>query len=145
MRGTGITVTIRPNGARTEVRGLPYAAGGSNYELLGEAFGATRRGQVEYSSGVFSVSRSHTQAVVEFLANRFGCIHVVQYGGVDKCVSACWTANPDTAITCECSCAGSNHGSLRPIGPVVADAGAAGELSVAAAPPREYDVFGPSK
>lgn len=56
-----------------------------------------------------------------------------------KCVEACWkTASPDTAITCECSCAGSNHGSGHPLSKTVSEDGPAGALSVEAAGPREY-------
>lgn len=139
-----VTVIIRPNGARTEIRGLPWnSRPGGNYALLEEAIDASRRGQVDYSkrARTFSVARAHTDNLIRFLADHFGHVHVLQFGGLARCVSACWNADPDTAWECECSCAGSNHGSRQPIGPVVADVGDAGELSVARLGPREWDAY----
>jgi hypothetical protein len=135
-----VTVTIRPK-ARTEIRGLPWLEHGGNYAVLAECIGASRRGQVQYANGIFTVARSHTRALISALARRFGQVHVIQYGGVDKCVEACWNAKPETAIDCVCSCAGINHGSRRPIGVIVSEDGYAGALSVAPAGPREYDVY----
>lgn len=137
-----VTVKIRP-GARTEVRGMPFNKDdrGSNYELLEDAIDATRRGQIKYSGGAFRVARDHTSPLIEFLAHHFGRVHVVQYGGLDRCVAACWDARPETAMLCECSCAGGNHGTGRPIGRIVAET-PVGAFSVASAAPREYDVRG---
>lgn len=140
-----ITVTIRPNGARTEVRGLPWTRPGGSYDVLETAIGATRRGQVQYSDGAFTVSRSHTTVLIRNLADRYGHVHVIQYGGLDRCVAACWTAEADHAWLCQCSCAGRNHGTGVPIGPIVSDGGPGGALSVASLPPNEYDVYGFSR
>lgn len=135
-----VTVTIRP-GARTQIRGLPWTSEpGAGYTVLEECIGATRRGQVRYASGAFSVARSHTHALVAALACRFGRVHVIQYGGIEKCVEACWNAKADTAIACECSCAGANHGTRRPQGKVVSEDGPSGALSVASTGPRKYEV-----
>lgn len=135
-----VTVTIRP-GARTQIRRLPWTGEpGGGYAVLEDCIGATRRGQVLYENGSFSVARGHTQALVSALAQRFGRVHVIQYGGIEKCVEACWNANPETAIACECSCAGDNHGTRRPLGKVVSDDGPSGALSVASTGPRAYDV-----
>lgn len=46
-----ITVVIRP-GKRTEIRNLPYEGKGAGYTILGDMFGASRRGQVEYGASV---------------------------------------------------------------------------------------------
>jgi hypothetical protein len=103
------TVTIRP-GVRTQIRGLPWTGKpADNYAVLEDCIGATRRGQVLYANGNFSVARSHTQALVSGLAKRFGRVHVIQYGGTEMCVEACWNANPETVGLCECSCAGANR------------------------------------
>lgn len=137
-----VTVTIRPK-ARTEIRGLPWTGKPSdNYELIEEYIDASQRGQVRYASGSFSVARGHTQALIAGLARRFGQVHVIQYGGVNTCVEACWDANPETVALCECACAGSNHGSYKPLGKVVRGDGPSGALSVTPAGPREYDVYG---
>ena len=136
-----ITVTIRPNGARTEIRGLPWTGNSrDNYTVLEAAIGASRRGQVTYdrTGRFFSVARGHTGALIAYLGQRSGEVGIIQHGGVARCVSACWNAEPDTAWECECSGAGSNHGSQRPIGRVVADVGAAGALAVAPLEPRRW-------
>lgn len=114
-----------------------------SYALLEEAIGATRRGQVEYSrSGRgFTVARGHTGGLIGFLANHFGHVHVVQHGGLSKCVSACWDADPGSTWECECSCAGINHASRHPLGRIVRNAGEAGDLSVASTGPHEWDVY----
>lgn len=137
---SALTVTIRPNGARTEVRGLPFTGRGGGYAILGSAIGASRRGQVRWdpTRSCFSVARTHTGLLISSLAERYGQVQVIQYGGLARCVSACWSADPETAWDCECSCAGDNHGSRRPIGRVVADVGGAGELAVAPLAPREW-------
>ena len=140
-----VTVTIRPNGARTEIRGLPWTGRpGDTYAVLEEAIDASRQGQVQYShqGRFFSVARSHTHSLIAYLAERYGHVHVIQHGGLAKCVSACWTADPESAWECECSCAGSNHGSGHAIGRIVAESGPTGELSVARLGPREWEVYG---
>jgi hypothetical protein len=86
-----VTVVIRP-AKRTEIRNLPYEGKGAVYSILGEMFNASRKGQVEYNRGVWSVSRPHTIAVIFGLAERYGRVKVIQHGGVDKCVEQCWTA-----------------------------------------------------
>ncbi|GAA1836236.1 hypothetical protein GCM10009795_096740 [Nocardioides hankookensis] len=137
-----ITVTIRPNGARTEVRNLPWdGRPGSGYAIIEDAIDASRRGQVLYSGGAFLVARGHTALLVRRLADRFGHVHVIQHGGTTQCVEACWNASPDTGLTCECSCAGTNHGSGHQLGRIVSESGPAGALSVAPAAAREYDVY----
>jgi hypothetical protein len=135
-----VTVTIRP-GARTQIRGLPWTGSpADNYAILEECIGASRRGQVLYENGGWTVARSHTQVLVAGLAMRFGVVHVIQYGGIEKCVEACWNAKPETAPLCECSCAGANHGTRQPLGMIVSEDGPSGALSVASTGPREYDV-----
>jgi hypothetical protein len=136
-----VTVTVRP-GARTEIRGLPWGRPGEGYEIIGEAIRASRRGQVEYAHGAFTVARSHTVELIEALAARYGRVQVIHHGGLTKCVAECWRARPDTAYECECSCAGANHGSKHPLGRIVSENGPAGELSVASEGARVYDVFG---
>lgn len=139
------TVTIRPNGARTTITDLPWTGdAGGGYALIEECIAATRRGQVQYDrrTRAFSVARSHTAMLIGALAARLGRVAVVQYGGTEQCVEACWNAQPHTAITCECSCAGSNHGTRQPLGKVVSGDGPAGALSVRSAGPRTYVVEG---
>ncbi|WP_181433569.1 hypothetical protein [Curtobacterium sp. MCPF17_031] len=43
-----LTVTIRP-GRRTETQNMPFEGNGRGYTILGDMFGASRRGQVDYS------------------------------------------------------------------------------------------------
>lgn len=139
-----VTVTVRPGGARTEVRGLPFTKAGDGYRIIGEAIGATRKGQVDYdkSTRAFTVSRSHSTTLITALAAKYGSVTVIQHGGTTKCVEACWNAKPASAWECECSCAGDNHGTRNPIGPIVSAGGPAGALSVAPAAPRTYTVRG---
>ena len=132
-----VTVVIRPR-RRTEIRGMPWEGKGQGYRLLADAIKASRDGQVKYEDRVFTVSRPHTAAIVKFLAGRYGHVRVIQYAGQTKCVAACWGASPDTALECECSCAGENHGTQRPLERLVDD----GDLSVSRARRREYDVVG---
>jgi len=137
-----VTVVIRPYGARTEIHNLPWSGPRGGYKVVEDAIGASRRRQVKYdpSSKFFTVSRRHTRVLIEALGARYGRVHVIQHGGTDKCVAACWKADRDTAWQCECSCAGDNHGSQHPIGPVVADSGGgAGALSVRRSVTREWD------
>lgn len=134
-----ITVTIRPGGARTEVRGLPWEGPGAGYRIVGEAIDATRQDQVKYAHGSFTVARARTESLILSLAKRYGRVHVVQFAGQTKCVAACWAAKPETALECECSCAGVNHGSGRALERTVDQAE---ELSVSRAHRREFDVYG---
>lgn len=135
-----VTVVIRP-GQRTEIRSLPYEGRGAGYTILGNMFGATRRGQVEFASGVWSVSRPHTNAVILGLADRYGRVKVIQYGGVEKCVEQCWErGDPQNAWLCECACAGRNHGSKVPYALTVSNSGPHGALSVQASGPNEFYV-----
>ncbi|MET3566569.1 hypothetical protein ABIC47_002054 [Leifsonia sp. 563] len=136
----GVTVTIRPK-RRTEIRDMPFEGNGKGYSILGDTFGASRRGQVEYARGVWSVSRSHTNEVILGLAARYGRVKVIQYGGVEKCVEACWKkGKQDNAWLCECACAGKNHGSGVPYAVTVGGGSPGGALSVQASEPREFYV-----
>lgn len=133
-----VTVIIRP-ATRTEVRNLPYEGRGAGYAILGEMFNASRKGQVEYSHGAWTVSRTHTKEVVLGLADRYRRVKVIQYGGVDKCVQQCWDAGKaENAWLCECACAGENHGSGVPYARTVGGNGPGGALSVQASEPREF-------
>jgi hypothetical protein len=135
-----ITVTIRPK-TRTEIRYLPYEGKGVGYEILGDMIGASRRGQVEYSDGVWTVARPHSNAVILGLAARYGRVKVVQHGGLEKCVELCWkTGKPENAWLCECACAGRNHGSGVPYKVSVGGNGPGGSLSVQASAPHEFFV-----
>lgn len=137
-----VTVTIRPNGARTEIVGLPWTGRpADNYALLEGCIGATQRGQVKFENGSWSVSRPHTVALIHGLAARFRTVHVIHYGGVKKCVERCWTGDPEFVYLCQCSCAGDNHGIGTARGKIVAQT-PVGDLSVERLPPREYDVHG---
>jgi hypothetical protein len=109
--GVPITVTIRPEGKRVEVQGLPWdERPGSGYEVMEDAIGGAREGVVLYDNGAFSVDRRHAKRLVVHLAERFRRVHVVQYGGSESCNEACWGADDGDPYGCECSCAGANHG-----------------------------------
>jgi len=140
-----VTVTVRPNGARTEVRGLPWTGNPRDgYAALEDAIDASRRGQVLYDRQhkAFTVSRSHTELLIYRLAQKFGHVHVIQYGGITKCVEECWRLRDlDTSATCQCSCAGANHGTGVAPGRIVGQVNA-GALAVASTGPREYDIYG---
>ena len=137
-----LTVTIRPNGKRTEISNLPFEGKGHGYGILGDMFGASRDGQVEYHRGIWSVSRPHTNAVVLGLAARYGTVKVVQHGGIEKCVESCWKkGKPENALLCECACAGRNHGSGAPYMVTVGGVGGpGGALSVQASAAHEFYV-----
>lgn len=133
-------MTIRPNN-RTEIRYLPYEGKGAGYEILGNMIGASRRGQVEYGDGVWSVSRAHSNEVILGRAQRYGRVKVIQHGGVEKCVESCWKKGKrENAWLCECACAGRNHGSGVPYKVSVGGNGPAGDLSVQASAPHEFYV-----
>lgn len=134
-----VTVVIRP-GARTEIRNLPFEGKGAGYSILGDMFHASRRGQVKYGGGVWTVARPHTNAVILGLAERYGRVKVIQHGGLDKCVENCWQGNPTNAWLCECACAGRNHGSGTPYAHTVSGNGLGGALSVQASEPHEFYV-----
>lgn len=135
-----LTVVIRP-GRRTEILNLPYEGNGAGYSILGDMFDASRKGQVEYGGGVWSVSRPHTNAVILGLAARYKRVKVLQHGGIEKCVEQCWDrGNPENAWLCECACAGKNHGSGKPYALTVGGTGPGGALSVQAERPREFYV-----
>lgn len=136
-----LTVTIRPSGARTEVTGLPWTGSArDNYLVLEEAIGASRWGQVKYANGRWSVARDHTPSLIEALAERFGSVLVIQHGGQERCVEACWDkGEPHRRALCECSCAGRHHGDKTPPGRVVGH-GRAGQIAVSPLPPHEYEV-----
>lgn len=136
-----VTVTIRPNGKRTEISNLPYEGKGAGYTILGDMIGATRRGQVEYSARNWTVSRAHSNEVILGLAARYGRVKVIQHGGVEKCVESCWKIGmPENAWLCECACAGRNHGSGAPYKVTVGGGGPGGTLSVQASAPHEFYV-----
>lgn len=139
---SAVTVTIRPNGKRTEIENMPWEGKGGGYKVLDELISASRRGQVDHNKGVWSVSRHHTNAVILGLAARYGRVKVIQYGGTEMCVEACWKSGyPENAWECECSCAGKNHGSGMPYRVTVdGGGGAGGQLSVQASAPREFFV-----
>jgi len=135
-----ITVTIRPN-HRTEIRNLPYEGNGRGYTILGDMISASRQGQVQYGGGVWTVSRPHSNEVILGLAARYGKVKVIQYGGIEKCVEACWKkGKPENSWLCECSCAGRNHGSGTPYAITVSGGGPGGALSVQASAPHEFYV-----
>lgn len=134
-------MTIRPNGKRTEIRNLPYEGPGRGYAVLDAIIGASRKGQVQYVGGVWTVSRPHTNKLVHGLAARYGRVKVIQYGGVEKCVESCWKGKPETSLQCECVCAGRNHGSGSPYKITVGGVGGpGGALSVQANAPHEFYV-----
>lgn len=137
---TDLTVVIKP-GERTKIHYLPFTGKGAGYSTLGGMFGATRRGQVGYEDGVWSVSPAHTDKVVFGLAKLYGRVRVIQHGGLEKCVQQCWEkGNPEKALECQCSCAGRNHGSGHSYDYTVGGDGPGGELSVQASAPREFYV-----
>ncbi|TFB67211.1 hypothetical protein E3N86_00100 [Cryobacterium sp. Hz7] len=136
-----ITVTIRPNGKRTEILYLPFEGKGRGYAILGDMIGASRQGQVQYAGGVWTVSRPHTNEVILGLAARYGKVKVIQHGGVEKCVESCWKkGKAENALLCECACAGRNHGSGAPYKITVGSGGPGGTLSVQASAPNEFYV-----
>lgn len=137
-----VTVIIRPK-ERTEIQHMPWEGNGVGYAILEGMIGASRRGQVEYSSSTrtWSVSRPHSNAVILGLAKRYGRVKVIQHGGVDKCVEACWkTGYPENAWLCECACAGRNHGSGVPYKVNVGGNSPGGDLSVQASAPNVFYV-----
>ncbi len=136
-------MTIRSNGKRTEIRNMPYEGNGRGYAILDDMIDASRRGQVKYEGrGLWTVARTHTNAVILGLAAHYRRrVKVIQYGGVEKCVEAGWKGRPDTVWTCQCVCAGRNHGSGVPYKLTVDSNGPGGSLSVQAGEPHEFYVY----
>lgn len=66
-----VTVTVRPGGARTEVRNVPFGKASDGYGIVGDTIGATQRGQVKYGNHAFTVSRPHTTRLIEALAAKY--------------------------------------------------------------------------
>lgn len=116
-----VVLTIYPKrDGHVRVR-LPFRPGRENYRLIEDLLEPTRvRVEYDRSERVFTVPRSHAGDLIEGLAQEFGQVLVRQYGwNRVTCVSACWSANPDTAWDCECGCAGTNHGSKHPLKHIV--------------------------
>lgn len=73
--------------------------------------------RVTAEGAYWRVSRSQLRVLQNGLAELFGSVEVrVQGAAQTTCVEACWSGNPDNASECVCACAGSNHGSLEPLG-----------------------------
>jgi hypothetical protein len=107
---------IRPVRGKVQVR-LPYQPHGANYHLLQDVCGEQTRPKWRSELRVFEVAREHLTKLIDRLSAAIGePVEVVLHGVTQtKCVSACWAASPDTRWECVCSCAGSNHGSGRPL------------------------------
>lgn len=108
-------MTIRPEGkhrpATVEVSGLPWnEPAWSGYKVIEDAIGSPQQALVQYANGSFSVGRRHAQRLVLGLAERFGRVHVVQFGGPAACDRSCWANDDGDPFACDCSCAGANHG-----------------------------------
>lgn len=144
-REVTILVTLRPTRARrpaiVEISGLPWdERPGSGYELIEEAIGAPPRSEVQYANGVFSINRRHARRLIVELADRFGRVHVRQFGGSAACDQSCWADGEADTFACECSCAGANHGQG---GELVGPPPAAPKDRRRRPGPREYDVRRP--
>ncbi len=76
-------------------------------------------------NGSWLVPRARTDFVRLCLLERWPAITVVHdVSNVQVCAQACQTANPETALICECSCGGINHGGVvgwQPVGDVAID------------------------
>lgn len=94
---------------------MPYNIG--NRTWLNDVAGRDAGVDFNKVSKTWTVKRSRFQRMIEALATRWGAVEVTQYGSSQsKCVPACWNGNPERVWECECSCAGSNHGSGGPHG-----------------------------
>lgn len=93
----------------------------ANYEWLKAVCGSRTRPQYDPATKRFLVARVHAQHVLDALVEEYERVLVAQFGHTaTTCVEHCWNANPDTAIECECGCAGTNHGTRQPLGSEVA-------------------------
>lgn len=89
----------------------------ANFDWLKDVCGERTRPEYDRTSKLFMVARPHAIVVLNALVDEYGRVRVVQHGDSTKtCVERCWNARPDTAIECECGCAGTNHGSRQPMG-----------------------------
>lgn len=94
---------------------MPYAK--DNRTWLNKIAGRDAGVAFNKDTKTWTVKRTRFERMIEALAARWGMVEVTQFGSSQsKCVSACWNGNPDRVWECECSCAGSNHGSGVPIG-----------------------------
>lgn len=89
----------------------------ANYEWLREICGTRTKPRYDRICKRFTVARTHTAHVLSELIIEYGRVFIVHCGYKSTtCVAACWDANPDSVIDCECGCAGLNHGSGAPMG-----------------------------
>ncbi len=107
---------VRPVAGKLRVR-LPYRPGGANYALLRGICGTRTQPEWNGRHRYFEVARAHLQKLIAQLPDAIGePVEVILEGASQtRCVSACWAANPDSRWGCVCSCAGSNHGTGRPL------------------------------
>jgi hypothetical protein len=114
-------VTLRPDD-RASIK-LPWRGSSeANYSWLKEVCGPRSRPKYDPALKCFLVARSHTQRVIDALVKEYDQVSLIQFGHTaTTCVEQCWNANPDKVIDCECSCAGTNHGSGVPLGKEIQD------------------------
>ena len=94
---------------------VPYAKG--NRQWMNNAAGRDAGVDFDRVTKTWTVRRSRFARMIEALADEHGSVLVTQYSASQsKCVESCWTGSPNRAWECECSCAGSNHGSGWPLG-----------------------------
>lgn len=108
-------VTLHP-GERAIFK-LPWrGSSGANYDWLKAICGERTRPKYDSESKSFLVARPHAQYVIDALVKEYGRVKVMQFGHTaTTCVEQCWNAKIETIAECECGCAGSNHGSGRPL------------------------------
>lgn len=96
---------------------LPYNAAdrSANPRWLRDALGPRITIQGPHQ-GAWLIVRAHTDTVLAAMIERFGhgVVTVVHDVATQQaCGPSCQNANPMTALQCECSCGGVNHGGYR--------------------------------
>lgn len=105
----------RPLKGKLQIK-LPYQKPPRNLNLLKDICGP--RSRVTYNQmGYFEIAPIHLQKLIVKLPSTLGeRLEVDLYGAKQtKCVAKCWDASSTTKWECECSCAGTNHGTGQPL------------------------------
>ncbi|HAM23833.1 MAG TPA: hypothetical protein DCQ04_16520 [Actinobacteria bacterium] len=111
----------RPVKGRLLVR-LPYLPDGGNYALLHEFCGQRTTVSFNNTKQAFEVAAPHLQEIVTGCLDHFGEIDLTtEHYAQQTCVEKCWMANPNTALSCVCGCAGLNHGTKAPFDRLILD------------------------
>ena len=96
--------------------------GGGNYALLHDFCGDRTTVTFNKTKHAFEVATPHLQEVIDGCLDHSGELELTtEHYAQQTCVEKCWLANPNTALSCVCGCAGLNHGTGTPFDRLILD------------------------